>query len=115
MGVVGKASSRSDICTEPELSEGESHVTLQVDTGLRRQLGRRLRSQSGGRKRAEWEAVRPRRGRMLLGLGMTGGTLEHRAGRTTERLGVPVAWGPGMSNATWLDFPPEGQGTMERF
>lgn len=90
-------------------------MTLQVDTGPRRQLGRRLRSQSGGRKRAEWEAVRPRRGRMLLGLGMTGGTLEHRAGRMTERLGVPIAWGPGMSNATWLDFPPEGQGTMERF
>lgn len=32
--MVGKASLTSDVCTEPDGSEGGSHVTLQVDTGL---------------------------------------------------------------------------------
>lgn len=36
-GVVEKASLRSDICTEPEGSEGGNQVTLQVDTGLSRE------------------------------------------------------------------------------
>lgn len=36
-GVIGKASSRSDICTKPEGSEGGSHVSLHVDTGLSRE------------------------------------------------------------------------------
>lgn len=97
-GVVGKASSRSDVCTEPEGSEGGSHVTLQVDAGLSRDTvpevgagwiclrnreaaslgsvpGQRERRSGEGAALCCWASWRH------------GGNLEHRVGRKTEPLG----------------------------